>query len=267
MSQLANPDTPLDAPVPQYEAWTCLLHLETQVQLTQASLTHHMTKLSTLCQTTDHISQFLQALLERLLPCTAPPPVAEPSLAAPAVSAAAPGVLAGPWVQLPLALSDTYNGDHTSGEHFLQSCLTYIHLSGDAFDSDVLKIAWMLSYMKARRASTYILHILWRPRGVESFTDWAAFERNLQAEFFPIDPAKFAALALRNREQYGQGKAGEALGVASAGADVVAAVGEVSGTAGAGTDVAITGSVIAGASTNVAVMDGDGWEDAKGGSG
>ncbi|KAG6863150.1 hypothetical protein C0993_012697 [Termitomyces sp. T159_Od127] len=60
--------------------------------------------------------------------------------------------------------------------------------------------------MKAGRASTYALHVLWRPGGVGSFTDWAAFEKDFQAEFFPIDPAKSAALALRNREQYGQGK-------------------------------------------------------------
>ncbi|KAG6862862.1 hypothetical protein C0993_001202, partial [Termitomyces sp. T159_Od127] len=164
---LANPDTPLDAPAPQDEAWTRLLHLETQVQLTQASLTHHTTKLSTLRQTTDHISQSLQALLERLPPRTAPPPVAESSPAAPAVPAAAPGVPAGPRAQLPrLALPDTYDGDRTSGERFLQSCLTYLHLSGDAFDSDALRIAWVLSYMKARWASTYALRVLRRPGGV-----------------------------------------------------------------------------------------------------
>ncbi|KAG6882217.1 hypothetical protein C0993_011482, partial [Termitomyces sp. T159_Od127] len=144
---LANPDTPLDALAPQDEAWTHLLHLETQVQLTQASLTHHMTELSTLHQTTDHIFQSLQALLKHLTPHTAPPPVAEPSPAAPAVPAAALGVLAGPWAQLPcLALPDMYNGEHTSGKRFLQSCLTYIHLSGDAFDSDTLKIAVTTHY-------------------------------------------------------------------------------------------------------------------------
>ncbi|KAG6864958.1 hypothetical protein C0993_008385, partial [Termitomyces sp. T159_Od127] len=187
---LANPDTPPDAPAPQDEAWTRLLHLETQVQLTQASLTHHMTELSTLHQTTDHISQSLQALLEHLPPRTAPPLVAEPSLAAPAVPA-------GPQVQLPcLALPNTYNGDHTSRECFFQSCFTYIHLSRDAFDSDTLKIAWVLSYMKAKWASTYALHVLRRPGGVGSFTDWATFKKDFWAEFFPIDPAKSAAWAL-----------------------------------------------------------------------
>ncbi|KAG6894341.1 hypothetical protein C0993_011760 [Termitomyces sp. T159_Od127] len=66
--------------------------------------------------------------------------------------------------------------------------------------------AWVLSYMKAGWASTYALHILQHPRGVGSFTDWAAFEKDFWAEFFPIDPAKSATLALCNREQYGQGK-------------------------------------------------------------
>ncbi|KAG6892486.1 hypothetical protein C0993_003719, partial [Termitomyces sp. T159_Od127] len=60
--------------------------------------------------------------------------------------------------------------------------------------------------MKAGRASTYALHVLQRPGGVGSFTDWAAFEKDFQAEFFPIDPAKSATLALHNREQYRQGK-------------------------------------------------------------
>ncbi|KAG6875150.1 hypothetical protein C0993_010577, partial [Termitomyces sp. T159_Od127] len=34
----------------------------------------------------------------------------------------------------------------------------------------------------------------------------ATFEKDFQAEFFPIDPAKSATLALCNREQYGQEK-------------------------------------------------------------
>ncbi|KAG5349508.1 hypothetical protein C0989_003362 [Termitomyces sp. Mn162] len=86
MSQLANPDTPLEAPAPQDKAWTHLLHLETQVQLTQSSLTHHITKLSTLYQTVDLIFQSLQALLECLSPNSAPPMAKE--LAPPAMAPA-----------------------------------------------------------------------------------------------------------------------------------------------------------------------------------
>ncbi|KAG6881546.1 hypothetical protein C0993_001003, partial [Termitomyces sp. T159_Od127] len=58
----------------------------------------------------------------------------------------------------------------------------------------------------AKGASTYTLRIFWHPRGVGSFTDWATFEKDFWAEFFLIDPAKSTALALCNREQYGQRK-------------------------------------------------------------
>ncbi|KAG6894741.1 hypothetical protein C0993_010873 [Termitomyces sp. T159_Od127] len=205
MSQLANPDTPLDALAPQNEAWTCLLHLE--VQLTQASLTHHMTELSTLHQTTNDISQSLQALLECLSPITAPPPVTEPPPAALAVPPVAPVALAGLQMQIPCPiLPDTYDGDHTSKECFFQSCFTYIHLSRDAFNSNTLKIAWVLSYMKARWVSIYAPHVLQHLRGVGNFIGWAAFKKHLQAKFFPIDLAKSAALVLHNKEQYGQEK-------------------------------------------------------------
>ncbi|KAG6898825.1 hypothetical protein C0993_003890 [Termitomyces sp. T159_Od127] len=60
--------------------------------------------------------------------------------------------------------------------------------------------------MMVRWVSTYTLCVLWRPGDVGSFTDWAAFEKDFQAEFVPIDPAKSGALALHNRKQYGPGK-------------------------------------------------------------
>ncbi|KAG5729073.1 hypothetical protein E4T56_gene3112 [Termitomyces sp. T112] len=61
-----------------------------------------------------------------------------------------------PWIPHPV-LPDMYDGAHSGRVQFLQSCLTYIHLSRDAFDSNALKIAWVLSYMKTRHASTYVL--------------------------------------------------------------------------------------------------------------
>ncbi|KAG6870647.1 hypothetical protein C0993_004281, partial [Termitomyces sp. T159_Od127] len=60
--------------------------------------------------------------------------------------------------------------------------------------------------MKAGQASTYALRVLQCLGGVGSFTDWATFEKDFWAEFFPIDPAKSTALALHNKEQYGQEK-------------------------------------------------------------
>ncbi|KAG5331697.1 hypothetical protein C0989_007424 [Termitomyces sp. Mn162] len=194
----------MDAMAQQDEAWTCLLHLENQVQLIQSSLTHYTTKLSTLCQTTDLISQSLQVLLEHLPPTSTPPPVMEPT---PTASASVPAALVTlqPQILCP-ALSDMYDGAHSSRECFLQSCLTYIHLSRDAFDSNTLKIAWVLLYMKARHASTYALQVFHCPRGVGSFPDWATFEKDFWVEFFLLNPAKTTALMLHDWEQYGQGK-------------------------------------------------------------
>ncbi|KAG5728483.1 hypothetical protein E4T56_gene19562 [Termitomyces sp. T112] len=177
MSQLANPDTPSEAPALQDKAWTHLLHLETQVQLTQSSLTHHTTELSTLQQTMDLISQSLQALLECLTPNSATPAAVEP---APPTAAPVPTVpvTLRPWIPC-LALPDAYDGARS---------------------------AWVLSYMKTRHASTYALQVFRHPKGVGSFHNWAAFEKDFHVEFFPLDPAKTAALVLHDREQYGQGK-------------------------------------------------------------
>ncbi|KAG5353296.1 hypothetical protein C0989_008514 [Termitomyces sp. Mn162] len=170
----------------------------------QSSLTHYTTKLSILCQTTNHISQLLQVLLKHLLPISTPPPVTEPTLIAPILASAALLTLQ-QWIPH-LALPDACNGACSSGEHFLQFCLTYIHLSRDTFDSDILKIAWVLSYIKTGCASTYALQVFRCSRGVGGFLDCAAFEKEFQAEFFPLDPTKTAALMLCDREQYGQGK-------------------------------------------------------------
>ena len=94
------------------------------------------------------------------------------------------------------ALPDAYDGSHTAGEHFLQSCITYIQLASDTFVSNALKIIWVLSYMKTSCALTYMLWIFWHPGRVNSFADWASFEANFQAEFISLDPAKTAALSL-----------------------------------------------------------------------
>ncbi|KAG5333931.1 hypothetical protein C0989_004625 [Termitomyces sp. Mn162] len=60
--------------------------------------------------------------------------------------------------------------------------------------------------MKTEWASTYALQVFWCSRGVGSFADWAAFKKDFQVEFVPINPAKTATLALHDREQYEQGK-------------------------------------------------------------
>ncbi|KAG5348530.1 hypothetical protein C0989_010123, partial [Termitomyces sp. Mn162] len=173
MTQPTPPAPPPDASSPQDDAWSRLLSLETQVQLTQASLTSHTAELTGLHQTTEAVSLSLQALLEclPLAPTTPlmPPADAEQFVSAPSSGLLAPAAaeqfasasglgLSAPCSKLPCpALPDVYNGDCKAGEHFLQSCITYIQLSGEAFTLDALKITWVLSYMKAGQASTYAL--------------------------------------------------------------------------------------------------------------
>ncbi|KAG5731808.1 hypothetical protein E4T56_gene1532 [Termitomyces sp. T112] len=90
---------------------------ETQVQSTQSSLTHHTTKLSTLHQITDLISQSLQALLECLAPNSAPPAAAKPALTP---SAPVPAALVTLQLQiLHLVLPDAYNSAHSGRKQFL----------------------------------------------------------------------------------------------------------------------------------------------------
>ncbi|KAG5350253.1 hypothetical protein C0989_011900 [Termitomyces sp. Mn162] len=148
MTQPTPPAPPPDASSPKDNAWSCLLSLETQVQLIQASLTSYTAKLTGLHQTTEAVSLSLQALLKHLpLACTPPP---GPPAAAARFSSAPSLEVSAPCSKLSCpALSDVFDGDHRVGEHFLQSCITYIQLSSEVFASDTLKIAWVLSYMKA----------------------------------------------------------------------------------------------------------------------
>ncbi|KAG5349319.1 hypothetical protein C0989_004662, partial [Termitomyces sp. Mn162] len=182
------------------------------VQLTQASLTSYMAELTGLCQNTEAVSLSLQALLECLLLASTTPPMppadAEWSVSAPSSGFLAPAIaewfvfasglgLSAPHSKLPCpALPDIYDRDCKAGEHFLQSCITYIQLSGEVFTLDALKIAWVLFYMKASQASKYGLHIFQCLGGVESFSGWMEVEKEFQAEFFPLDPTKTAALSL-----------------------------------------------------------------------
>ncbi|KNZ77052.1 hypothetical protein J132_07465 [Termitomyces sp. J132] len=134
-----------------------------------------MAELTGLRQTTEAVSLSLQALLEclPLAPTTptTPPAGAEQFVSAPSSGFLAPAAaeqfvsasglgLPAPHSKLPCpALPDVYDGDHKAGECFFQSCITYIQLSSEAFTSDALKIASVLSYMKAGQASTYALRI------------------------------------------------------------------------------------------------------------
>ncbi|KAG6879059.1 hypothetical protein C0992_005493 [Termitomyces sp. T32_za158] len=154
MSQLAPLDPLLDALAQQDNAWTCLLQLETQVQLTQTSLSLHTAEPSTLSQITDTITDFLWMLLECLLPAPAAPPPS-PTLVLHFSTRRLSPPMQG-CANIPcLASPDAYNGDYASREHFLQSCVIYIQLCSNNILSNKLKITWVLSYMKFRWGTTY----------------------------------------------------------------------------------------------------------------
>ncbi|KAG5337458.1 hypothetical protein C0989_009640, partial [Termitomyces sp. Mn162] len=151
MTQPTPPAPPSNASSPQDDAWSHLLPLEIQVQLTQASLTSSTTELTGLHQTSKAVSLSLQAFLE-CLPFALTPPPGPPAAAARFASVPSLEVSA-PHSKLPHpALPDIFDGDCRVGEHFLQSCITYIQLSSEAFASDTLKIAWVLSYIEAGQA-------------------------------------------------------------------------------------------------------------------
>ncbi|KAG5727056.1 hypothetical protein E4T56_gene20298 [Termitomyces sp. T112] len=85
----------------------------------QSSLTHHTTKLSTLHQTTDLISQLLQVLLEHLTPTPTPPPPAEPAPTA-SVPISAALVTLQPWIPCPM-LPDVYDENEIALSNALHS--------------------------------------------------------------------------------------------------------------------------------------------------
>ena len=47
------------------------------------------------------------------------------------------------------ALPSEFDGDHTKGMAFLNSCQVYIHLCLNSFTDKQAKIVWAMSYMKA----------------------------------------------------------------------------------------------------------------------
>ncbi|KAG5730928.1 hypothetical protein E4T56_gene7090 [Termitomyces sp. T112] len=115
MTQPTPPAPPPDASSSQDDAWSCLLSLETHIQLTQAFLTSHTAKLTGLCQTTEVMSLSLQALLKHL-PLTPTPPPGPPAAAA-RFSSAPSSEVSAPHSKIPcFALSDIFYGDCRSVE-------------------------------------------------------------------------------------------------------------------------------------------------------
>ena len=144
----------------------------------------------------------LQALLERLGP-------------APALNVQAPlhcvtQPIPAPAGQRKILLKPSspldFDGDRSAGKAFLTSCRTYIRLRSEAFDDDLVKIVWAMSYMNTGRAGR------WAAREFETearsgrlrFLDWLDFEEEFRKDFLPLN-AEAAAVNTLEMTDYFQG--------------------------------------------------------------
>jgi len=125
--------------------------------------------------------QLLQDVLARLGPAQAQN-VQDSLPTRPARRSPTPSIPASSAGRKKLALKPSFppdfSGDRATGKAFLTSCRTYIHLCPKAFEDDLTKIIWAMSYMKTGRANR------WATREFEQeakagqlrFIDWLDFE-------------------------------------------------------------------------------------------
>ena len=95
-----------------------------------------------------------------------------------------------------------FDGDHSKGIAFLNSCQTYIQLCPKDFADEQTKIIWAMSYMKSGRAQKWTAHIFrWEQQpensGANKFFDWEDFRNEFRKEF---TPAHSNALAINRLE-------------------------------------------------------------------
>ena len=116
-----------------------------------------------------------------------------------------------PLVQKKLALKPSFppdfSGDQAARKAFLTSCQTYIRLCPEAFEDDLTKIVWAMSYMKTGRANR------WATREFEQetktdrlrFINWLDFEEEFLKDFMLLD-LEAAAINVLETAAYFQGK-------------------------------------------------------------
>ena len=103
----------------------------------------------------------------------------------------------------PLLPSD-FNGEHSKGQAFLNSCELYVKLTGYQFSLEADLITWALTYMKSGRA---LLFIDWTLR-YESrcrkpmFTTWREVRQKFMEEFCPKNEAQMALAKLKMSAYY-----------------------------------------------------------------
>jgi len=177
----------------------------------------HMDRVRTIEATMDEMKsqhkathQLLQDVLARLGPAQAQN-VQDPLPTRPARGSPTPSIPASSAGRKKLALKPSFppnfSGDRAAGKAFLTSCRTYIRLCPEAFEDDLTKIIWAMSYMKTGRANR------WATREFEQeakaghlhFINWLDFEEEFQKDFMPLD-LESAAINVLEMTAYFQGK-------------------------------------------------------------
>jgi hypothetical protein len=100
-----------------------------------------------------------------------------------------------------------FDGERIKGRAFLNSVKWYMRSRGDEFRDDAHRIAWTLSYMKDGRALTFANQITrhTETEGALPYEDWAAFWKELEERFLPLDESE-EAMNLLETDRYFQGK-------------------------------------------------------------
>ena len=125
--------------------------------------------------------QLLQDVLDRLSPAQAqnvqgsipmPPAHQSPMPSLPTSSAGRKKLFLKP------SLPSEFSGDRTSGKAFLTSCQTYICLCPEAFEDDLTKVIWAMSYMKTGCAGCWVTcEFEYKTKtGHLHFLDWPDFK-------------------------------------------------------------------------------------------
>jgi len=204
-------ESPLSCPVSDYQSPPMLPSNMIEDQLV------HMDRVRAIEATMDEMKsqheathQLLQDVLARLSPTQAQnvqdplptrPACRSPTLSIPASSAG--------WKKLALKPSfpPNFSGDQAARKAFLTSCRTYICLCPEAFEDDVTKIIWAMSYMKTGRANRWVTHKFEQEAktGHLCFIDWLDFEEEFQKDFMLLD-LESAAINVLETTAYFQGK-------------------------------------------------------------
>ena len=102
-----------------------------------------------------------------------------------------------------------FDGDRSQGKAFLTACRTYIRLCPEAFEDEITKVVWAMSYMNSGRAGR------WASREFEleatseegrlRFFDWPDFEEEFRKDFTPLD-AEATAVNTLETSSYFQGR-------------------------------------------------------------